>query len=233
MNCDKAQENIVLAHYGELADEHAHALERHLADCEDCRRDLAELRATLELMAHAPLVEPTPNLLAQSRLRLDEALDHMPSRSWAARLRTNFFGWVGHIQTAPALTTLLLGVGFLAGNFTTRYQVANAPKLPPVVNLSNTTNGTVASVSSVVQTPDPNVVQVKYNRLVPEVAQGSLDDPQIRQLLTMGTTMPATMNDVRDQSVSLLASACKAGAGLRKQQRRRKRPQRPARQPPV
>jgi hypothetical protein len=126
------------------------------------------------------------------------------------RLRGNLFAWMGHMQGAPALMTLLVGVGFLAGNFTNRYQVAHQPKLPSPVVLSNTTNGTIANISGIVQTPNSQIVQVTYNRVVPETVQGSLDDPQIRQLLLIGTKAPAT-NGVRMDSVALLANECRAG----------------------
>jgi len=78
------------------------------------------------------------------------------------------------------------------------------------VILSNTANGAIASVSGIVQTPNSELVQVNYNRLVPETVQGSLDDPQIRQLLLLGTKL-ATNNDVHADSVALLASECRAG----------------------
>jgi len=143
-------------------------------------------------------------------MRLDEALDAIPPHGLLTRLRTNLFGWLGHIQSAPALMTLLVGVGFLAGNFTYRYQVARLPKLPSPVVLSNTTNGTIANVSGIVQTPNKEIVQVTYNRVIPETVQGSLDDPQIRQLLLIGTKAEAT-NGVRMDSVALLANECRAG----------------------
>jgi hypothetical protein len=78
------------------------------------------------------------------------------------------------------------------------------------VVLSNTTNGTIANVSGIVQTPNSAIVQVTYNRVVPETVQGSLDDPQIRQLLLIGTKSAAT-NGVRTDSVALLANECRAG----------------------
>ena len=106
--------------------------------------------------------------------------------------------------------TLLVGVGFLVGNFTYRYQVAHQPRLPSPVVLSNTTNGTIANISGIVQTPNSQIVQVTYNRVVPETVQGSLHDPQIRQLLMIGTKAPAT-NSVRTDSVALLANECRAG----------------------
>src|SRR6202034_3334668 len=109
-----------------------------------------------------------------------------------------------------ALATLLLGVGFLGGEILTRYQVAHAPKLPTPMILQNETQGAIASVSGITQSPNSELVQVNYNRLVPETMQGSLDDPQIRQLLMLGTKL-ATSNDVHANSVALLASECAAG----------------------
>jgi len=210
MTCENAQQNIILAQYGELADELQFPLEQHVSGCEDCRREWKALLALNEELALTPMLEPSPNLLAASRMRLDEALDMMPARSMTQRFFGNAFRWMGYMQGAPALTTLLVGVGFLGGNFIARYQAANAPKLPTPVILSNSSNGSIASVSGIVQTPNSELVQVKYNRLVPETVQGSLDDPQIRQLLMLGTKL-ATTSDVHADSVALLANECAAG----------------------
>jgi hypothetical protein len=210
MKCENAQQNIILAQYGELPDELQFPLEQHLGVCEDCRREWNALLALNEELALTPMVEPSPNLLAASRMRLDEALDSLPPQSISQRLFGNAFRWLGFLQGAPALATLLLGVGFLGGNFIARYQAAHAPQLPRPVILSNTADGAIANVSGIVQTPNSELVQVKYNRLVPEMVQGSLDDPQIRQLLLLGTKL-ATNNDVHADSVALLASECRAG----------------------
>jgi hypothetical protein len=212
MNCDSAQQNIVLAQYGELPDELLHPLEQHLNGCEDCRREWNAMLALSEQLAHDPVVEPSPNLLAASRMRLDEALDAMPPRSMAQRFWANAFRWFGYVQSAPALTVLLVGVGFLGGNVIARYQAAHLPPAPHTVATTNTSQGAIANVAGIVQTPDPSIVQVKYNRLVPETVQGSLDDPQIRQLLMMGTKLAAN-SEVHGKAVSLLVDHCLAGAG--------------------
>jgi hypothetical protein len=210
MLCENAQQHMILAQYDELPDELHFPLEQHIAGCEDCRREWKALQALGEELALAPMVEPSPNLLAASRMRLDEMLDDMPPRSMGARFVANFFRWVGTAQSAPALMTLLVGLGFLSGNFLTRYQVAHAPKQPGIVIMSNGSNGPIASVSGIVQTPNTDLVQVNYNRIVPETVQGSLDDPQIRQLLMLGTKL-ATNNNVHADSVALLANECLAG----------------------
>jgi HEAT repeats len=212
MKCEMAKDNIILLHYGELPDESAGGLEQHLADCEECRRELESFQFFEEQMALMPVVEPSPNLLAQSRMRLDDELDMIPPHGFVTRLRTNFYRWLGHVQSAPALATLLLGVGFLAGNFTYRYEVAHAvkPKQPGTVTISKPADGVVANVTGIVQTPDSELVQVNYNKVVPETIEGSLDSPEIRQLLLAATSSGAT-DGVRKNSVALLGNECKAG----------------------
>jgi hypothetical protein len=210
MKCDTAQQNMILAGYGELHDEQIDGLEEHLAQCEDCRREFEALKAFDATLAFHPMLEPSPNLLVQARMKLDEELDLIPPHGFLTRLRGLSFGAWAHMQSAPALTTLLLGIGFLGGDFTHRFQVAHAPKDPQRVILMDPTNGVIANVSGIEKTPNSEIVQVKYNRVVPETMEGSLDDPEIRKLLMMGLTSAATVG-VRENSVSLLASECKAG----------------------
>ena len=211
MKCDGARDCIVLMNYGELPDELAGGLEQHLADCTECGRELEVLRGLEEHLASMPVLEPSPNLLAQSRMRLDEALDMIPPHGFLTRLRTNIYRWMGHVQSAPALATLLVGVGFLAGNLTYRYEVAHAPKPKPgAVIIERQTAGTIANVTGIVKTPNSELVQVNYNTVVPETMEGSLDSPEIRQLL-LAATSSGTTDGVRMNSVSLLTSECQAG----------------------
>jgi HEAT repeats len=209
MKCESARDCIVLLKYGELPDELAGTLEQHLMNCEGCSAELDAFQEFEEHLAVLPVLEPSPNLLAQSRMRLDDALDMIPPRGFLAQLRTNVYRWIGHVQSAPALATLLLGVGFLAGNFTLRYQVAHAPKPAPVVTVTHP-DSVIANVTGIVQTPNSELVQVNYNRVTPETMEGSLDSPEIRKLLMVGTNAAATPG-VRMNSVSLLTSECMAG----------------------
>ena len=210
MQCEEAQQAIVLAQYGELAGEAQLPLEQHLRGCEGCRREWNAYLALGERMALNAMVEPSPNLLAASRMRLDEALDALPARSATQRLWSNSFRWMSFIQGAPALTTLLLGMGFLGGHLAARYGEAHRPQLPGTVVLSHPAQGTVASVSGIVQTPNSDLVQVNYNKLVPETLQGSLDDPEVRKLLMLGTQL-ATSSQAHVDSVALLAHECRDG----------------------
>jgi len=211
MKCETARENIVLMNYGELPDELALAMEQHLAECDDCRGELEAMRVFEEHLALLPVLEPSPNLVAQSRMRLDDALDTIPPHGFLMQFRSNFFRWMGHVQSAPALATLLVGVGFLAGNFTYRYQVAHAVKPKVSVTFNHPPDrGVITNVTAVRRTGDPELVQVDYNRIVPETREGSLDQPEIRDLLVMGMTPEAT-SGVRTETVSLLAKECMAG----------------------
>ncbi|WP_263416283.1 HEAT repeat domain-containing protein [Terriglobus albidus] len=210
MKCESVQLEVVLLAYGELADDRIPELDEHLAGCEACRQELESLTAMQDTLAGFELAEPSPNLLAQARVKLDEALDAEPAPGLLARLRILVMGSLHHVKAAPALAALLVGVGFLGGSAISRYQAANAPKATPPVLMQHSADSTIANISSIVQTPDSKLVQVNYNRVVPETAQGTLDDPQIKQLLLMGAKNGIS-NDVRDSSVALLAEGCKAG----------------------
>jgi hypothetical protein len=158
------------------------------------------------------LLEPSPNLLAASRMRLDEALDAMPPKSVMQQFWGNAFRWFGYVQGAPALTVLLVGVGFLGGNIIARYQAARVAPPPHTVVTTNAPQTAIANVLDIKQTPDPQIVQVKYNSLVPQTMQGSLNDPQIRQLIMLAAKMPANP-EVNKDAVSLLANQCRANSG--------------------
>lgn len=214
MNCDKLRDSVILAAYGELPDEEAIGLEQHVMHCPACQGEIAAMEELNRAMAFANVVEVTPNFLTQSRMRLDEELDAMPPHGFVTRLRSSFFAWMGHLQSAPALATLLVGVGFLAGNFTFRYQAAHAPKLPVPIIISEATGSGISNINGITQTSSPDVVRVSYNRVVAESAEGSLDDPQIRQLLMLGAKAGAT-NGVRVDSVALLAGECRVGHACR------------------
>jgi hypothetical protein len=204
-----ARDNVILAYYGELPDELAESLEQHLMTCEECQEELRSIQAMETPLAAFPIVEPSPNLLAQSRMHLDEALDAIPPHGFLTRLRTNFFAWMGHVQSAPALATLLVGVGFIGGNFVEKYQANHKPRTPQGPTISDPAHSVVGNVTGIERTPNSELVQVHYNRIVPETKEGSLDQPDIRELLLKAAASSA--EDVRVQSVGMLANECKVG----------------------
>ena len=210
MMCEEAKQFVMLQTFGELREPEQAALELHLHTCPECVAERDAMQVFAGVMATETLPEVPPNLLARARMQLDDALDETPSISLVDRTWNLMVSTWHSLRHAPALAALLVGVGFLSGDLLNRYQRSHEPHLPTPVLLQNSTQGVVANVSGVVQTPNSEVVEVKYNRIVPETMQGSLDDPQIRQLL-MTAAQHGTDNQVREQSVSLLASECRAG----------------------
>jgi hypothetical protein len=229
MNCDLAQEDIVLAVYGELPDDRAHRLEQHLARCERCRQEMEAVSALHTAMSVLPVVEPSPSLVARTRLRLDEALDAMPHggvlRLVAQSLRRSL-GYLGHVPVMGSALLLLAiaggawggyhaGFHAAAGVFTASAASAATPyaSAQPSAGspgLTTLDSGQIAGVSNITVEPDTENVEVRYLRMVPETVFGTLDDPRIRQLLLLGARNRANPA-VHEDSVNLLARECRAG----------------------
>jgi anti-sigma factor RsiW len=233
MNCAEIHEKVVLAAYSELPDEELHALSLHLANCAECSQEQEQLQALKTLAAAYPTLEPNANLVARSRTRLEDALDALPPKQWYDRLADWMTRTATGLQSAPVAACLLLvagaGLGSLGGyEFAARHIVAlNSASTPEILTPANThirpsaiedaspvptspTPGEIASVSGIVRQPNSNLVQVSYNQVEPKRAVGTLDNPQIRQLLMMAA-QNGSNPDVRDNSVDLLASECRSG----------------------
>jgi hypothetical protein len=210
MECELAQQKIALFAYGELPDDQCHALEGHLTSCKRCQEELAAVQALQQAMALAPTQEPSANLLAQARLRLEEALDNMPRAGWLVRIQQSISRGASMLGRAPVAASALLILGLGCGGFAGYEYAEHLPR--PVVELPASVEGPgkIANINSIVREPNSENVAIHFNRLVPETAQGSLDDPQIRQLLLLGAENQANPG-VAQNSVSLLADECLAG----------------------
>jgi hypothetical protein len=218
MNCEIAHERIVTAAYGELPDEQAHELERHLAGCPDCHTQREAMQALKVLADAHPMPEPSPNLIARSRQRLEEALDALPAKRWYERLGQRAMNNFASLQHAPVAACLLLiagmGAGTLGGYEFAQNRSAHSaaiaqrpsPQLPP----QPISPAEIADISSIVRQPNSEMVEVRYNRVVPQQIEGTLDDPAIRQLLMLASQESASAG-VRDDSVRLMAAECRAG----------------------
>jgi len=224
MNCEIAHERIVTAAYGELSDAHSHELERHMGGCPECQTEREQLLA-LKLLADAyPVQEPDANLVARSRIRLEEALDALPPKGWYERLSQRVSNGFALLQTAPIAACLLLLAGIGAGSvggykLALAYAAAAAATqsaqavhvgAQPVANAGAPAE--ISNISSIVRQPNSGLVEVRFNQVVPQRIQGSMDDPAIRQLLMLASQNSASAG-VRDDSVGLLAAECRAGHG--------------------
>jgi len=221
MNCELAQERMVVAAYSELADELIHELEQHVAACHQCQSERGQILA-LKLLADANrAAEPSPNLVARAHMRLDEALDALPARRWYERVAQRIIFSIEALQAAPFAALLLVvagaGAGLLGGYQYWQLRAArtatplaasdgsqtlSSDTLPPLAN--------VAAISAIVRHPNSEIVQVSYDQVVPRQIEGSLDDPAIRQLLMLATENESSPG-AHDDSVALLAAECRAG----------------------
>jgi hypothetical protein len=135
------------------------------------------------------------------------------------------------LQSAPVAACLLLvagaGLGSLGGYEFAARHVANAasgdghpaqvsavstPASGGTVSGGLASAGEIASVSGIVQRPNSNLVEVSFNQVERRRVQGTLADPKIRQLLMLASQSGASPA-VRDDSVGLLAAACRSGHG--------------------
>jgi hypothetical protein len=180
-------------------------------------------------------MEPEANLVARSRLRLEEALDALPPWRWYERLGRRLMNNFANLQAAPVAACLLLAVGAGAGLLggyqvaldravrtaaTQTSQAAQGQTQPAstaataasagIANLSSSSLSG-ASISSIVRQSGSPLVEVRYNQMVPQRIEGSLDDPAIRQLLMLASQNSASAQ-VRNDSVELLAAACRTGS---------------------
>jgi anti-sigma factor RsiW len=226
MKCKIAQEWIVTAAYGELAEAQARELEQHLAGCPECVKEREQVLALKELAGANPVLEPDANLVARSRMRLGEALDALPPQRWYGRLGQQLRNNFANMQAAPVAAALLLVVsasaGVLGGNelavnrarHEAAAQLMQAQSQPAPAAVS-TAPAEIANISSIVREPNSHRVEVRYNQLVPQRIEGSLDDPAIRQLLMLASEN-STSTGVRGDSVGLMAAECKAGHGCQR-----------------
>ena len=227
MNCELAHERIVTAAYGELPDEQMHELERHVSHCAECDKEREQLLALKVLADANPVLEPDANLVARSRLRLEEALDALPPKRWYEWLSQRMMNNFASLQAAPVGACLLLvvggGAGVLGGYEYAQNRAAHVATQTQVAQVKPVTvvpqGAEIANISSIVREPNSEMVEVSYNQVVPQRIEGSLDDPAIRQLLMLASENSASTG-VRDDSVGLLAAECRAGhscqaAGIR------------------
>ena len=206
MNCDWVKANSVLYLYDELADDERHELEQHVERCAGCA---AELRAAGEFKTSLAVLErpePSPNLLAASRLRLQEALEtaeqHRGWRRWVLEPAS----WLRQIKLAPAAAALLFLFGFGGGVLAT-YRIVGGGRAGLIASSSVSTTAPaepmIAGITGITPQPGSNKVDIHYDTLVPQQIQGSLDDPRIQQLLLF-TARNNTNSGLRMDSVDLL-----------------------------
>jgi len=201
MKCEWVRENIVLHVYGELADDVRHELEQHIARCPDCALELRAEQNFYALLAQDRAEEASPNLLAASRMQLQEVLETAKQGTIWSRLPFDPMNWLQQVRFAPALAAVILILGF-SGGMLTAYRM-RPPVIGPGPEPTPTTQASIAGISSITQDPGTNQISIKYNTVSPQEYAGPLNDQKVQELLLYAARN--NNSGVRVDSVGLLA----------------------------
>jgi hypothetical protein len=208
MKCEWVQQNIMLHVYDELADDARYELDQHVARCEACAAELAAAREFRQTMATVTVVEPSPNLLTSSRMRLQEALETTQQGGFWTRLTFDPGIWLRQVRFSPALAAVLLLVGFGGGTAVTFRAMKGNPADGPVATVGPTgaapdMEANITGIRSITPEAGTNRVNIKYDTVSTKETAGSLSDIRIQQLLLFAA-QNNTNSGVRVDSVDLL-----------------------------
>ena len=204
MKCEWVKQNIVLHVYGELADDARHELEQHVARCTDCAAELKAEQEFHTLLSQERAAEPTPNLLAASRMRLQEVLETAEQGRFWHKLALDPANWLRQVKFSPGLASAILILGFAGGVGTTYKFVGHLPQGANTVSTSApNSEASITGIRSVTQEPGTNQIDIKYDTVTTQDAQGSLNDQRIQQLLLYAARNNYN-SGVRMDSVDLL-----------------------------
>jgi hypothetical protein len=181
MKCEWVKENILLHIYNELPDDARYELEQHLARCTDCAAELKAARKFHAVLSDLPVQEPTPNLLAASRMRLQEALETTSQGGAWRRLVFDPSAWFHQIRFSPALAAVILMVGFTGGVGIT-YKALKSPRPDVPAAVEPVTEASIGGIRSITSQPG-NQVSIKYDSISTQETHGALNDQRIQQLL--------------------------------------------------
>jgi len=214
MKCEWVRQNILFYVYNELEDDARYEVEQHLGRCPGCATELQSTRDFQTTLSQMPVAEPTPNLLASSRMRLQEGLETARQGGMWRRLVLEPATWFRQVRMSPSLAAIIFMVGF-GGGIAATYNVVASGRSggnPLTAALeSNSGNSSsqpvesaaIAGIRSVTQEPNSNRVSIKYDTVSTQEAKGSLNDQRIQRLLLFAARNNYN-SGVRMDSVDLL-----------------------------
>jgi len=202
MKCEWVRQNIVLHIYDELADDARYELDQHVARCGDCAAELQAAQEFRTTMATVKVVEPSPNLLTSSRMRLQEALETTQQGGFWSRLTFDPGVWLRQVRFSPALAAILVLVGF-GGGIGATYRAMKDGQQTPVTVTAPSAEANITGIRSITPVPGSNQVNIKYDTMNTQETAGSLNDVHIQQLLLFAAQNNVN-SGVRVDSVDLL-----------------------------
>ena len=202
MNCDWVKQNAFLYAYDELADDQRFEFEQHVGRCAGCAEEMKAMQSLRSLMSSAPVLEPSPSLLADSRMKLQEQLEiAQQERGWK-RWFFDPFAMLRTMKFSPALAAVILIFGFGLG-MGAAWKMVTKPPVGPGPAPQPTTTASIAGIREIQQDPNSNKVSITYDTLTPQTVQGNVNDERIQQLL-LYAARNNTNTGVRLNSVDLL-----------------------------
>ncbi len=208
MNCEWAKQQIALYIYDELPDDARYELEQHLAHCGKCAGELKDSQKLHGEFSAFSVQDPSTALLSSSRMRLQEALEDARQGGFWHKLAFDPADWLRQLRFSPALAAMILIAGF-AGGIGASYNVLSSriPQNPIPGNSNNSmepVRASIGGIRSITREPGTDRINIQYDAVSPQQAQGSLNDERIQQLLLFAARN--TYNSgLRLDSVGLLA----------------------------
>jgi hypothetical protein len=203
MKCEWVKENILLYVYNELPDDARYELEAHVGRCNDCAAELDTTRKFHAVLSELPVEEPSLNLVATARMRLQEGLETAEQDRFWHRLIFEPAAWLRQIRFAPALAAAIFIVGFAGGIGTTYKFLNSSGPINSAASSAAPAESSITGIQSITQDPGSSHISIKYNTVSTQEAQGSLNDQRIQQLLLFAASNNYN-SGVRMDSVDLL-----------------------------
>ena len=184
MKCEWVKANLLLYIYDELLDDARYELEQHVGRCGECAAELEGVRQFKSGIA-APVDEPSPNLLAASRMRLQEALENAEQPGFWRRWTFDLAAVFSRSRFSPALASAIFIIGFAAGiGATYKIVSGNVPQGATIAAASaQPVESSISGIRAINQIPGSGKVEIKYDTVTTQSAEGSLNDSRIQQLL--------------------------------------------------
>ena len=210
--CPEYADRLILFASDEVDDDERSGVREHIAKCPGCANALREYQQLLDLCMTRDRQEPTAALLASCRAGLVDALDRAEEKSFFSRWLDAFLParWITlHPVVGGALLVI---IGFFAGTTAPRLILSNrvqplpvtarqAPSSVPNVAAVAKQGATVtpqttlsdldlrsADVTGIQWAPTgadtPPEVQVQLRALRPLLLQGTVDDDEVKNVLT-------------------------------------------------
>jgi len=207
MNCEWVKDNAFLYAYDELPDDQRFEFEQHVNRCPNCAEEVKALKGLREVMSAAPMLEPSPSFLAESRMKLQEQLEiAQQERGWK-RWFFDPFAMLSSMKFSPALAAAILIFGFVGGAGVAYKMASNRAGGHPdgghvIFTPAPSTEASIAGIRDIQKDPNTNKVSIKYDTLQPQTAEGDLNDAKIQQLL-LYAARNNTNTGVRLNAVSL------------------------------